>query len=187
MSSARRESEDANVPRALVINGTVGVGKTTVAAAVGQLLTQSRMPNAVIDVDDLRRAWPSPPDDRFNMALAMRNLACVAANHVDAGSVHLVLASVIETPADRSVHERALDMPVVVCRLRARLSVVRDRLLHRHRDDNDALEWHLDRAPELEAILDSSAVNDYSVDVSSGTAAEAAADVLRRAGWHAGG
>lgn len=186
MSSTRRQP-DANAPRALVINGTVGVGKTTVAAAVGRLLTRSRVPNAVIDVDDLRRAWPCPPDDRFNMGLAMRNLACVAANDVDAGMVHLVLASVIESPSDRGAHERALDMPVEVCRLRARLSVVRDRLLHRHRDDNDALEWHLNRAPELEAILDSSAVNDYSVDVSSGTAAEAATDVLRRTGWHAVG
>jgi adenylylsulfate kinase len=187
MSGTRRHPEDADVPRALVINGTVGVGKTTVAAAVGQLLTRSRVPNAVIDVDDLRRAWPSPPDDRFNMGLAMRNLTCVAGNNVDAGSVRLVLASVIETPSDRSAHERALDMPVVVCRLRAGLSVVRDRLLHRHRDDDDALEWYLDRAPELEAILDSSEVNDYSVDVSCGTVAEAATAVLRQAGWHSGG
>jgi adenylylsulfate kinase len=187
MSDVGRRSDEANAPRALLIDGTVGVGKTTVAAAVGHLLTESQVPNAVIDVDGLRQAWPCPAGDRFNLALAMRNLACVSANHVDAGSVRLVLASVLETQSDRTAHEQALGMPVVVCRLRAKLPVVRDRLVRRHQDDNDALEWHLNRAPELEAILDLSRVQDHSVDVTSVTATEAASEVLLRTGWDLGG
>ena len=45
---------------AMLINGTVGAGKTSVAEMVGDLLTEAGMPNAVIDLDWLRRSWPSP-------------------------------------------------------------------------------------------------------------------------------
>ena len=39
--------------RALLLNGTVGVG--SVAAAVGDLLRERRVANAVVDLDELRR------------------------------------------------------------------------------------------------------------------------------------
>ena len=41
--------------RALLLTGTVGVGKTSVAAAVGDLLRERRVANAVVDLDELRR------------------------------------------------------------------------------------------------------------------------------------
>ena len=47
-------------PRALLLTGTVRVGKTTVAAAVGDLLRERQVANAVVDLDELRRAWPAP-------------------------------------------------------------------------------------------------------------------------------
>jgi hypothetical protein len=71
------------VTTALLITGTVGSGKTS---AAGDLLTARRIPNAVIDVDWLRRCWPSPPGDRFNGALTLRNLNAVTRNFVDAAS-----------------------------------------------------------------------------------------------------
>ena len=45
--------------RALLLTGTVGVGKSSVAAAVGDLLRERRVANAVVDLDELRRAWPA--------------------------------------------------------------------------------------------------------------------------------
>ena len=36
-------------PRALLLTGTVGVGKTTVAAAVGDLLREREVTNAVVE------------------------------------------------------------------------------------------------------------------------------------------
>ena len=41
--------------RALLLTGTVGVGKTSVAAAVGDLLRERQVANAVVDLDELRR------------------------------------------------------------------------------------------------------------------------------------
>lgn len=52
-----------NTAVALMITGTVGISKSTTAAATGELLTRQGIPHAVIDTDDIRRSWPTPPDD----------------------------------------------------------------------------------------------------------------------------
>lgn len=41
------------------LNGSVGVGKTTTAEAVGDLLAERGIPHAVIDLDVLRRVLPT--------------------------------------------------------------------------------------------------------------------------------
>ncbi|MBA2444530.1 MAG: ATP-binding protein [Nocardioidaceae bacterium] len=169
--------------RALLITGTVGVGKTSVAEAVGDLLSEAQMPNAVVDIDWLRRAWPAPSGDRFNMAIAMRNLRSVSANYFDAGIVRLVLAGVLETQADRDHHEASVGVPMVVCRLRVDLLLVRVRLARRHENLSASLRWHLDRSGELDAIMDAAAVEDCQVDATTATLAEAAAAVIREVGW----
>jgi adenylylsulfate kinase len=63
---------------ALLITGTVGVGKTIVAAKVGEALADRHTAHAVIDLDCLRTSWPAPPDDPFNLAMELRNLTSVA-------------------------------------------------------------------------------------------------------------
>lgn len=172
-------------PAALLLTGTVGVGKTTVAEAVGDLLRDAEVPNAVVDVDWLRAAWPPPPGDPFNQAVALRNLAAVGATYLDAGAVRLVLAGVVETAEDRAAHAAALGLPLTVVRLVADPDVLRARLLRRHDRDDDARRWHLHRAGELHAIQEESAVEDHRVDTSSRTVPEVALAVLRSAGWAA--
>lgn len=75
--------------RALLINGTVGVGKTSVADAIGSQLRESRLPGSVIDLDRLGNAWPAPEDDPFNLSLTLHDLASVAANAITFGARHL--------------------------------------------------------------------------------------------------
>ncbi|MFC4014213.1 hypothetical protein ACFOY2_43795 [Nonomuraea purpurea] len=101
---------------ALLITGTVGAGKTASADALGDLLTDAGVPNAVIDLDWLRRAWPAPPDDPFQSALTLRNLGAVTANFLEAGAERLILAGVIESREERLRHEAALGVPLTVCR-----------------------------------------------------------------------
>ena len=90
--SARRTA----TAKALFINGTVGAGKTTTANEIGKLLQGRAIPHAIIDLDSLRNAWPSPPDDRFNLEVELQNLAAVASNFRDAGAEILLVAGVIE-------------------------------------------------------------------------------------------
>src|SRR5665647_1092359 len=145
---------------ALLINGTVGAGKTSVAEMVGDLLTEAGVPNAVIDLDWLRRSWPSPTGDRFNVAMALRNLRSVARNYRDAGAVRIVLAGVIETKVERDRHEEALGVPLSMCRLRVDLPLVRARLAQRHEGEGAVLQWHLDRSGGRDAILEAAAIED---------------------------
>lgn len=172
----------ASARSALLITGTVGAGKTSVAAMIGDLLTRARVPHAVIDLDDLRRAWPSPPDDRFNVTITVRNLRAVARNYLDAGAARIVLASVIETQADRDQYQDALGVPLAVCRLRVDLPLVQARLTRRHEGDS-ALQWYLDRSTELDTILEAAALEDFCVRASDLTVALTAAAVIRAVGW----
>jgi hypothetical protein len=171
--------------KALLITGTVGVGKTTVADAVGYLLREAAVPTAVVDIDWLRHAWPAPPDDRFNMGLAMRNLQAVSANFFAAGATRVVMAGVVESAADRASHAQAVGVPMTVCRLRADLDLVRTRLARRHEHHDSMREWYLRRCVELDAIMDTAAVADWVVDVTSAPPSVAAAAVLRQVGWAA--
>ncbi|MFI7703562.1 hypothetical protein [Nonomuraea sp. NPDC049480] len=169
--------------RALLITGTVGVGKTSVADAAGDLLADAGVPHAVIDLDWLRRAWPAPPGDPFNGELTLRNLRAVTANFLDTGAELLVLAGVIEDRDERRRHEEALGVPLTVCRIGVALPEVRRRLVARHANDPSGLDWHLERAGELREILDAAGVEDFTVDGTHATVAQVAASVLE--GWRA--
>jgi adenylylsulfate kinase len=168
---------------ALLINGTVGAGKTSVAEMVGDLLTDAGVPNAVIDLDWLRRSWPSPAGDRFNMAMALRNLRSVARNYRDAGVVRIVLAGIIETKVNRDRHQDALGVPLSVCRLRVDLPLVRARLTQRHEGEGAVLQWHLARSGELDTILEAAAIEDFTVSATDLSISSTAKTVLSTVGW----
>ena len=168
--------------RALLLNGTVGAGKTSVAAAVGDLLREREVPHAVIDLDALRQAWPAPPGDRFNTTMLLANLRAVSANVRAAGARSLVLAGVVETAADRAALTRAVGVPLTVVRLTADLGLVRARLRARHHADPDGLRWHLDRSGELADLLAAAGVEDHVVDTTGASVPAVAARVLTLAG-----
>ena len=176
-------------PRALLINGTVGAGKTSVADAIGDLLARAEIPNAVIDLDWLRRSWPPDAGDRFNLGITLRNLRSVAANYLDAGTARLVLAGVVESRDERRRYRDTLGIDLLVCRLKVDLAVVRERLIGRHggeaalRSGDPTLMWHLNRSGELDDILEAAGAEDCVVPASGGTVVEVAAAVLAAAGW----
>lgn len=167
----------------LLITGTVGVGKTTVAEAVGDILVGLGVPHAVIDLDELRRCWPPPAGDRFNDTVELTNLRSVAANYRAAGALRLVLAGVVERRSQRQDYERAVGCAVQVVRLRADPAVLAERLRERHRGDPGGLGWHLARAPQLSAILEEAVVADVEVETTGQSVGKIASDVLAAASW----
>ena len=161
--------------RALLITGTVGSGKTSVADALGDLLAAAAVPHAILDLDWLRRSWPSPPDDPFHNAMTLRNLRSVAGNYVQTGAARLVLAGVIESHQERHDYQQALGADLTVCRLRVDLPVVRQRLAQRHEPDKSA--WFLNRAAELDAVLTEAQLEDFTVETADDSIHQVAAAV----------
>ncbi|RKN65955.1 hypothetical protein D7231_24450 [Streptomyces klenkii] len=172
-------------PRALLITGTVGVGKTSAADLLGDLLSGAGVPHAVMDLDRLCQSWPAPEDDPFNAGLLLRNLRALTANYLDAGVRRLVLAGVAENTADLDGYQAAIGMPLTVCRLTADLPVVHSRLRSRHEADNDpeSLPWHLERAGQLHQILDQADIADFAIDTTHVPLPAVASTILKTAGW----
>ena len=165
------------------LNGTVGVGKSTVADAISAL---DGVSHAVIDLDAIRRLVPAPETDPFNLELERENLRSVVANYRRAGATRFVVAGVIERASDASRYRDALGAErLLVVRLVADPDVINQRLRQRHRDDAAGLQWHLSRAGELSRILDDDDSQDLLLDATSRTPADLACEIRRSAGWGA--
>jgi broad-specificity NMP kinase len=166
------------------LNGTVGVGKSTVAEALSTLETKSGHHHAVIDLDQIRRAWPAPNGDRFNHELEIANLRDLVVNYRRAGVQHFILAGVVEEASEIPRYEAALQSSgLLICRLEADAATLTRRLRLRHADNASDMEWHLGRAGELAAILRVASIDHFVVD-NSGSSITATATILKeRAGW----
>jgi predicted kinase len=170
-------NEALNQTRMIVITGPVGSGKSTTAAMVHELLSAGEVPNALIDMDYLRAAWPE--QSPFNNRIGYRNLRSLVANYRETGVKCFVLADVVETQAQRAEYVRAApDATILIVRLRVPLDVIEERL--RRRQSPESLAWYLARAPELEAILTSQNIGDIVIDVGHRSAVEVARDICNR-------
>lgn len=111
----------------LLVTGTVGVGQTTVAAEINDVLAALSVPNAAIDLDALVWQWPS--SSKWNSGLMFENLASLWPNYQPHGATHLVLARVVEDRAELDRYRRAVPGAVItVCRLTAPEPVCLSRL-----------------------------------------------------------
>ncbi len=167
----------------LLLTGTVGAGKTATAYAVGELLQQLGTPHAVIDLDELRRSWPAPPEDPFNGALGLANFRAVSQNYRSSGAMRIVAAGVVEGPGAREGYTDAVGVPVTICRLRVGLDRVHRRLIARH-EPGPALDWHLHRSSQLDGILDREGAADLTIDVDDDSVEHVAQRVLSEIGWN---
>lgn len=164
----------------LIITGPVGVGKTTAALMVSDLLGQAGIAHACVDVDALRLHYPSRPDDLFSVRLAMKNLAAIWANFQEYDASRLVIADVIETRDELERYRAAIPgAELFVVRLRASLETLAQRV--RQRELGSGLEWHLARAPVLAALMDHSQVEDRLVETDGRSIIQIAQEIL--AAW----
>jgi len=168
----------------ILLNGTVGAGKSTLADAIGLREEANGRPHAVVDLDQIRRAWPAPESDRFNHELELRNLGDLVRNYRLAGAERFILAGVIEDAGEIPRYEDALQSSdLFVCRLVAPEATLKTRLQERHSDSPDELTWHLRRVEELTSILDIAALDHPVFDSSRSTPEELAETICVAAGW----
>jgi hypothetical protein len=164
----------------IVLTGTVGVGKSTIATIIHDILYEREMPHACVDIDWLRMSWPER--GQWNSDLAMANLAGVWANYRAAGAERLIIVDVVERRPYLKRYEAAFPGAMIqVCRLTAPASI-RERRIE-VREQGASRDWHLARSTELETILDDANVADFVVDNGDRPMRDVAMEVLTRAGW----
>jgi len=145
----------------IVINGPLGVGKTTVARAVLSRLERGVM----LDGDAAGEIHPFEIHDPRRVQHLYGTLAMLVAWHQqEAGYQHFVINYVFERPESlvrlvTLLH--TLEPDIRVFRLRANPETLRRRIRQRGcNKDADELAWELQRGPELLRIQDANGPGD---------------------------
>jgi predicted kinase len=176
------------VYRGLLLNGVSGVGKSTMADAVGRVLSSAGLVTAVVDSDGLAQFGPPPASgsalrNGFYDRLKCANLAAVWPNYRALGAEFIVVATGgIESEALRDQYVSSLsDCEVQLVRLVAPTELVRARL--RGRDVGATLDRHLTTLQEQEALLDSAGIDDFTVVNDVRPVSDVAREIVVRARW----
>ena len=171
----------------VVITGPVGVGKTTTAVALSELMTDLGLSHTLIGMDALTATWPRSADDSFNERLGLRNLADVVRNGREAGSERLIVAAVVESREGRErYHEAIPGAEVTVIRLVAPIEHIRERIAARNSIagwSEAGVSWEKDRAAELIAIMDTNDVADVIIDTTDRSPNDTAQEIAQWLGW----
>ena len=164
----------------LILNGTIGAGKSTIGMAIHEMLNTAEIPNAFIDLDQLTYCWP--PKGRFNNDLMFEALSKLWTVYKSAGAARLVLARVVEKPDTLERYGHALGpCSFTIVRLKTAEHVRTSRIVHR--EFGDSLQWHLKRSVELEKILDGTSLNTFTVENDNKTPDEVAREILQTISW----
>ncbi|WP_308635773.1 P-loop NTPase family protein [Paenibacillus silvisoli] len=175
----------------LNIIGPVGIGKSTTAQAISEILEYDHtLPHSVVDLDYVRSAFPERSEDPFNMELGFRNLAAVWSNYRAVGSKCLIIPSVMENEEHLDKLRKAVPgADIFVVRLVAPLEVNHDRIRGREKTVN-SLNWHLQRSTQLSRELAEKKLEHATVDTENKQPAEIAREIVSRWGiveWYAQG
>jgi adenylylsulfate kinase-like enzyme len=162
----------------LLVTGPVGVGKTSVASELSDLLDKAGVPHAFVDVDSLRWCYPRPVADPFGIELAMRNLAAIWPNFQAAGAERLVLVYLVQSRAELSRITGAMSgADISIVRLGAPVETLVER------EPGLARDRHVQRAAELAVQMDANPVEDILVETDRRTIPAIVNEILNRSGW----
>ncbi len=161
------------------IGGRSGVGKSTVAFALHDLLTLKQVRHAVIEGDCLDLAYPAPWKDH----LAERNLAAIWANYRELGYRRLIYTNTVSILEAPTLTEAMGDVNAVTSiLLEASDSTVAQRLAQR--EQGDSLEQHLERSITMARRLDERADNQvHRINTDGKTPTHVAERILELSHW----
>lgn len=168
--------------RVLLIGGRSGVGKTTAAAALHDLLATRDIPHALIEGDNLDLAHPAPhvafPDAR----LAQRNLTTVWRRYRELGFTRLIYtntSAVVTAPELIGAIGGEVEATIVL--LRSSDDTAERRL--RTRALGTPSPHDVQHSADTATRLDAAAADVHRVDTDGMTPREVAEVLLDRSGW----
>jgi hypothetical protein len=163
------------VSSVIVLTGPVGVGKTSVAWEMTEVLDERGESFGFFDPDALHFR-PVSADDPFGYRVWSKALE---AAWPLMGTERLLVPLVVEE-RERAA-ELIPDAALTVVRLTAESATIEERI--RRREIGSGLDWHLARARELEAHWREHPVEDFCVETDGRSVREVAVEVLTRSGW----
>lgn len=177
MTDTTRRSE------VLFIGGRSGVGKSTAAEALHDLLVGADVRHAVIEGDLLDLAHPAPHVEHPEAHLAERNLAAMWAAYRGLGHHRLVYTNTVSVLEQDALAAAMGDDPVVTAvLLRAGDAATEDRL--RRRSGGHLPEAQLAHSTRTAGRLDTAVRDDViRVDTDSLTPGEIAVRLASLTGW----
>ena len=162
----------------LVLHGSPGSGKTTVAEAIAERLRQANLPSALIDLDALSLVHPyqGRPFTRANLRAVWPNYAAVP-------DVRVILPLVVVDHDDLDeLKEITGPARFLVGELTAPRSVLERRVIDREPNDF----WR-SRVLNFVALYhdrdDHPSIRDFQVPTNVGSVEDAASEVIHRCGW----
>lgn len=166
----------------VLVTGTVGSGKTSVADEIAVLLNEQDLRFALLDLDWLCQAYPPPPDDLHRTGLMFKNLGAVWPNFRERGIDYLILAHVLEQRQDLDRYTEAIpEADITVVRVVAPPELIAARL--KRREVGSMHEHMMKLTAEVTALLDAAGVEDFSVTNDDRPVSVVAKEVMTRLGW----
>ncbi|MET9222546.1 hypothetical protein ABZX65_27835 [Streptomyces sp. NPDC003300] len=168
----------------LLIGGRSGVGKSTVAWEVSELLREADVAHCVIEGDLMGQVHPAPPDDPRRSAITERNLAAVWANFAALGHRRLIYTNTVSV-LEHDMFVRALGggpPRVVRVLLTADDATARTRLARR--ETGSQLAPHISRSDVMARHLAEHAPQDTVRIATDGrSVVDIAREVVAATGW----
>ena len=139
----------------------------------------------MIDLDELDRISPAPPDDPYKTRLTARNLAAVWENFRAAGATRIIIVGIMLCLERELSHiETAIpDADITVVRLRAGEETLSERVWRREIGSGGAAQVR--RSLDQSLTMDRESIDDclVVVETSRCTVPGIAGEILNRSGW----
>ena len=173
---------ETNVP-VVIVTGTIGAGKSTVAGAMSELLHEADIRHALIEVDSLGEVYPAhDPDDPYGEALAMQMLATLWPQYLAAGITRAIVTMTLENTDELVKLLHAMGSPAAtVVRLDASGRTRAARI--EAREFGSLRSAFLEKTDELGTRMAQLGIGDVIVDNDNRSPVDTARDVLRRIRW----
>ena len=174
---------EATVPVALV-TGTIGAGKSTVAALMSEILHEQGVRHALVEVDWLGEVYPAPdPADPYSNDLAMKMLETIWPQYLEAGITRVIVTMTLENQQELDDLLVAIGAPpVTVVRLLASAEDRRKRI--EEREFGYLVAPFLEKTDEIENKMDCFELGDIAVrNDNDRSPLETAREALAKLGW----
>ena len=167
-----------NTLEVLILHGSPGSGKTTMANAISEQLREAAQAHAVIDLDDISKVYPSQ-----DHAFSRRGLKALWPNFAAIPNLKVIIPTVI---TDRQDHQLLVDAvasaKVIICELAAPEMVLKDRI--RAREPNEYWQKRLVRWVDVyHQRDDSQKFGDFQVFTQDKSVEDTAREIIGAAGW----